>query len=112
MSKAVKKLYLKEPPQILTIVIKRFTNGLIKNNSNVEFSLELNLNGVSLTRDEWNYKLYAVVVHQGSVSGGHYIAYTRRGDNWYYFSDSHCKQTTWDIVKNSQAYILFYELIK
>jgi ubiquitin C-terminal hydrolase len=34
-SKAVKKLYIKDPPQILTIVIKRFTNGLQKNNSSV-----------------------------------------------------------------------------
>lgn len=38
-SKAIKKLYLKEPSPILTIVIKRFTNGLQKNNSQVDFPL-------------------------------------------------------------------------
>lgn len=36
-------MYLKEPPRILTIVIKRFTNGLMKNNSMVEFPLEMSL---------------------------------------------------------------------
>lgn len=110
-SKAVKKLYLQEPPRVLTLVIKRFTNGLIKNNSHVEFPLEMSLEGASLTPGEWLYRLYAVVVHQGSVSGGHYIAYTRRRESWYYFSDSHYKQMSWDSVKNAQAYILFYESI-
>jgi ubiquitin C-terminal hydrolase len=112
MSQAVKKLYLKDPPRVLTVVIKRFTNGLIKNNSHVEFPFEMSLDGVSITPGEWMYRLYAVVVHQGSVSGGHYISYTRRGDNWYYFSDSHFKQTSLESVKSAQAYILFYELTK
>lgn len=90
-SKATKKLYIKDPPQNLTVVLKRFTNAGQKNNSDVPFPLTLDLGGVCINPGKWTYNLYGVSVHQGGARGGHYIAYTRRGDSWYYFSDSHYK---------------------
>ena len=90
--------------------MKRFTNTGQKNNANVPFPFELNLSGVVINSGVWKYNLYGVVVHQGGAGGGHYIAYTRRGNNWYYFSDSHFREVSASTVKNSQAYLLFYEL--
>ena len=80
------------------------------------------------------YGLYAVVVHGGSLHGGHYTAYVRRrppvheqvqtpnGNSWryderaalqgewYYTSDSHVSsQYNFESVARSQAYLLFYE---
>ena len=81
------------------------------------------------------YGLYAVVVLQGSTLGsGHYIAYVKirpteekslekageyqNGDydanyckkgQWYFTSDTYIKPCTFEEVKKSKAYMLFYE---
>ncbi|KAI8844558.1 hypothetical protein BJ741DRAFT_588737 [Chytriomyces cf. hyalinus JEL632] len=73
------------------------------------------------------YRLYGVVVHAGSLFGGHYVAYVRvkvpddvelpesftsvvKGrEFWIYASDSVVKLTTLEEVLKQQAYILFYE---
>ena len=82
------------------------------------------------------YGLYAVVVHGGSLHGGHYTANVRRrqpvheqvqtpkGDSWkyderaahqgdwYHISDSYVSsRSTFSSVVGSQAYLLFYELL-
>jgi len=82
------------------------------------------------------YGLYAVVVHGGSLHGGHYTAYVRRRrpvyeqmqvpkrdswkydegaatkGEWHYTSDSHVSsQCDFSSVAGSQAYLLFYELL-
>lgn len=67
----------------------------MKNASFVEFPKILDISGVSLNKGKWEYEIYGVVVHQGGVGGGHYICYTKRNDDWYYFSDSHFKKTSW-----------------
>ena len=75
--------------------------------------------------DSIRYQLYGIVVHSGSMSGGHYVAYTRRRENpisdatsleeikngWHYISDSSVCNATLDQVLMQQAYILFYERI-
>ena len=37
---------------------------------------------------ETSYSLIAVVVHIGSLGGGHYVAYARRGTQWFLFDDA------------------------
>jgi hypothetical protein len=41
-------------------------------------------------RGEWIYELYAVLIHSGSVTGGHYYAYIKdlESKKWYNFNDS------------------------
>lgn len=57
-----------------------------------------------------SYSLTAVVVHHGSISGGHYTAFIKhRNQRWYLCNDSQVRPATAKEVRSSQAYILFYE---
>jgi ubiquitin carboxyl-terminal hydrolase 16/45 len=59
------------------------------------------------------YKLFGVVVHSGTMSGGHYVAYVRhqeqytidnnlRGeDHWFYYSDTTYKEVPLRNVLNA-----------
>ena len=61
------------------------------------------------------YSLYGVVVHHGSLHGGHYTAYVKaagtRGTTaiWYYASDSHVRSARVEEICKCNAYMLFYE---
>lgn len=54
------------------------------------------------------YNLSGVVVHSGSLTGGHYIAYVRVGNGWAYASDANVSAAQQSTVLKSQAYLLFY----
>lgn len=60
------------------------------------------------------YRLYSVVNHRGNDLGrGHYVCYTLDSDNeWVYQDDEKFKIVNEDTVLESQAYLLFYELIQ
>jgi len=50
------------------------------------------------------------VIHYGNLHNGHYIAYGKRGDEWYEFNDEKVKIISIDDVLNdSDAYILMYQ---
>jgi ubiquitin C-terminal hydrolase len=53
--------------------------------------MTFDISGACINPGKWIYNLYGISVHQGSARGGHYIAYTRRYNSWYYFSDSSWK---------------------
>lgn len=65
----------------------------------------------------YEYYLYGVVCHSGTLKGGHYIAYVNHSllhsevkpDGWYYHSDSYFKPVNFDEVQKSEAFMLFYE---
>jgi len=38
------------------------------------------------------YTLFGIVVHAGSLTNGHYIAYVKHGNSWFYFSDTTFKE--------------------
>ena len=58
------------------------------------------------------YDLFAVVLHTGTLNGGHYTAVVKNKDSWYEFNDDRVfkiqKHETNKIVSN-HAYILFYQ---
>ncbi|XP_030336513.1 ubl carboxyl-terminal hydrolase 18 isoform X3 [Strigops habroptila] len=68
----------------------------------------------------WQYDLFAVIAHSGSISCGHYCAYIRSLTEckWYCFNDSEVCQVSWDDVKctyghsnlhwGETAYLLIY----
>lgn len=59
------------------------------------------------------YRLYAISVHLGNPSGGHYYAMARNSASgkWYNFNDSHVSEADMNNVQNQGAYCLFYERI-
>ena len=101
---------MKEAPPILTINFKRFANSGMKLNSKVSIPNSISLLNVLLKKGNYHYEIYAGVVHSGSSSGGHYVAYTKRNDEWIYFSDSHCKAG--GSFKTTQPYIVFYKRVE
>ena len=55
------------------------------------------------------YDLYAVVHHQGALSGGHYVASLKSDDGqWRLFNDAQVYEIHSRDVIDSSAYILFY----
>ena len=67
-----------------------------------------------MKNDKIMYSLYGVVVHHGSLHGGHYTAYVKAAaihdtTMWYYASDSHVRSARVEEIKKSNAYMLFYE---
>ena len=123
-TEANKKICLWHVPDRLIIHLKRFSNNhqyTNKNNTFVDFPIKnldisknissyiTNINSVD------KYDLYAVVNHSGSLSGGHYIAYTKNpiSGEWFEFNDSDVvrieeHEVKREIVSNG-AYILFYK---
>ncbi|KAI9364374.1 hypothetical protein DFJ73DRAFT_809061 [Zopfochytrium polystomum] len=81
------------------------------------------------TTSEGMYRLTGIVVHAGSLFGGHYVAYVRRtaflsdafetagsagapaDPEWLYISDTSVRGSSWDEVSKAQAYLLFYQRI-
>jgi len=61
-------------------------------------------------RDESLYDLYAVVHHQGALSGGHYVASLRSeiDGKWRLFNDAQVYDLNPREVVDATAYILFY----
>jgi len=122
---ADKALRIARPPKVLTVHLKRFQqnfNGrLTKTSKDVEFSRLLDITHYcteeARSKYPMLYELFGLVVHSGSMAGGHYVAYVRkrpiRGTPaWYYFSDSqHKRLSSFQEVKKQQAYILFYQQV-
>ncbi|CEP63067.1 ubiquitin-specific protease DOA4 LALA0_S07e01662g [Lachancea lanzarotensis] len=126
---STKKITITRLPRNLIIHLKRFDNQLNKNNILVSYPNVLDLTpfwaddfdgklppGVTElpTRGQvppFNYDLYGVACHFGTLYGGHYTAYVNKGSpyGWCYFDD-----TSWRKVKNqheyitTNAYVLFY----
>lgn len=44
----------------------------------------------------------------GKIDNGHYISYSRQGDDWYRFDDSMVVQVDEKQVLGAEAYMLFY----
>jgi hypothetical protein len=65
---------------------------------------------------EHDYHLYAVIVHLGGMEGGHYVAYVKEEGSegepdsgcWTYCSDEKTRPATWEEVRVSKAYLLWY----
>lgn len=118
-SNALKRFYLLEPGEILTVVIKRF-KGLNKDCTHLPFEELIDIGAVTLSPSQEaaseparrKYKLLSVIVHEGgSASQGHYICCTCIDDCWIVFNDEKVTATNWDRVKKMQAYILIYKAI-
>ncbi|CEO97283.1 hypothetical protein PBRA_000628 [Plasmodiophora brassicae] len=110
---ASSKLYTVErTPAVLVLHLKRFSQDgrrLHKEDKHIGFDIDLDLRPYSSSSSA-SYSLFAVVVHMGSMGGGHYVAYVKRhGDQWMYFSDATVAPVSVERVLSQQAYLLLYE---
>ncbi|KAJ0263355.1 Ubiquitin carboxyl-terminal hydrolase 16 [Hirschfeldia incana] len=113
--RAKKKLKIIEPPNILTIALKRFQSGKFgKLNKLVRFPETLDLTPYVSGGSEksHDYKLYGVIVHLDTMNSsfsGHYVCYVRNSQNkWYKADDSTVVTSDVERVLSKGAYMLFY----
>lgn len=81
---------LAHSPDIVTIQLKRFNWAGQKDSHPVPINLRLDLNANRTSNNKSNseYELSAVVLHQGSLNGGHYVCISRSSDGqWLEFDD-------------------------
>lgn len=55
------------------------------------------------------YRMVAAAAHAGIQWGGHYVAYTRRKDTWYYNNDEHVEEMS-GLPKQGGFYLMVYVL--
>ena len=70
--------------------------------------------GTKTNRAPMLYQLMCVVEHTGNAFSGHYVSYRRDVSNpgkWLYISDHQVLPVSWEVVRGSQAYMLFYSRI-
>ncbi|QLQ78805.1 hypothetical protein HG537_0B01530 [Torulaspora globosa] len=111
---ASKQIQLWNTPDILLIHLKRFESQRSfsdKIDDVVYFPIEgLDMSEYIVERDSKGsiYDLIAVDNHYGGIGGGHYTAYVKQGDKWYYFDDSRVTETDPQHSIAGSAYLLFY----
>jgi ubiquitin carboxyl-terminal hydrolase 22/27/51 len=54
------------------------------------------------------YELSGVIVHKGKIDSGHYVSYSREGNDWFAFDDSKVVLVSEAEVLAAEAYLLFY----
>ncbi|OAD81118.1 hypothetical protein PHYBLDRAFT_129602 [Phycomyces blakesleeanus NRRL 1555(-)] len=120
--RATKSLTLSRLPDVLLIHLKRFSfDGPFRDK--LETMITYPLKGLDLSgyvpstmtdpsqeRPSFNYDLYAVSNHYGSLTGGHYTACVRNKyrDQWHNFDDTRFSVCDEDKVMSRAAYNLFY----
>lgn len=115
-------LKLKRAPECLLLHFSRFEFSLTgqakKRNEPIsgiseQITLDENYFQTPPAENQRSYELKALVQHSGGTGGGHYTAYRKVGDDWYYFNDSvHTKVTTEHVLKESEkSYLVFYEKV-
>jgi ubiquitin carboxyl-terminal hydrolase 22/27/51 len=54
------------------------------------------------------YELASVIVHKGKIDSGHYVSYSREGNDWFAFDDSKVVLADEAEVLRAEAYIVTY----
>lgn len=134
-----KKLTITRLPAVLIIHLERFSLStvpqltFVKNTSKITVPMRLNMKKYwpdiqdeqereQLTKfplrgqeGEWEYSLYGIVRHYGTLDGGHYIAEVKKNGTWVKFDDEKVKVSD-NMGKRAEtdgsAYILFYEKVR
>ena len=83
-------------------------NGLIEHSKT--FEIQENIIFDTNEGFKYHYKLMNASIYFGSGKSGHYIAYCRADDGQFYsFNDSFVSSISFNNIKNSIPYILFYK---
>jgi len=110
--RATKTLSYTRIPTILIIHLKRLILGeKIQNRIPFDTTLEMEpfmAPGLGSAKLE----LIGMISHQGTEKHGHYVAVTKKGEDWILHNDASTTQITSAHLHQSQAYILIYRKTK
>eukprot|EP00300_Choanocystis_sp_HF-7_P004308 c13308_g1_i1.p1 GENE.c13308_g1_i1~~c13308_g1_i1.p1 ORF type:complete len:777 (+),score=146.55 c13308_g1_i1:130-2460(+) len=112
---ASKSFSIHAAPPILVVHLKRFSyTGKI--GKFVPYPTHLDLapyvTGATKSRS-LAYDLHGVLVHDGSMNGGHYYCFVKNSNrSWYCMNDSQVRQVKESTVLQQSAYMLFYSTNK
>ena len=110
-----KKINFLKLPKDLIIIFKRFENTSRKKETYIKYPFKLNMKPFCsgyASRKDHIYDLYGVVIHNGSLNGGHYYTHVKNFSNkWTCYNDHRCYTVDEpEDVITKDAYILFYRL--
>jgi ubiquitin C-terminal hydrolase len=100
-------------PETLIITLKRFSNGIEKDNTLVTFPLDildLTPYTIGYNNVDYKYELFGICNHFGGILGGHYTSYVKNSDDhWYEFNDESInKINDEEGLISPSAYCFFY----
>lgn len=99
-----KKISLNRLPNVLIIVLKRYTFNGTKILSEVSYGNTLHVKE-SLTKKIKKYTLTSIINHSGNLFSGHYTNYININDMWLFVDDERVVPSEYDY---KDSYILFY----
>jgi ubiquitin C-terminal hydrolase len=110
---ASRRIRLLEAPPNLVIQLKRFKlrgAAFQRDNATVVIPVELDLTKFFLNDEQapLKYKLVAVLNHFGSLRSGHYTAFGKREENWFYFNDENVTEREPTLDGSADPYMLYY----
>ncbi|OCK99419.1 ubiquitin carboxyl-terminal hydrolase-like protein 22 [Cenococcum geophilum 1.58] len=132
---ATKQLSIKRLPPVLPIHLKRFEHSKSSSSkleTKIKFSIRLDLYpyttqyktsnsqsskssaaiksnyNINSPANSLTYELSSVIVHKGKIDSGHYVSYSREGNDWFLFDDSKVVLVSEAEVLDANAYLLFY----
>lgn len=98
-------------PKILIICLKRNGGDGSKNSTFIDYPLELDLRTfvVGYKSSEYVYDLAGICAHVGNPNNGHYTAFVKKNNEWYFCNDEKIQWVENLIhLKCKDAYCLFY----
>ena len=98
-------------PKVLVISFQRITWDGKKINAKIQYDHELDLRNYvcGYRKQENKYELFGVCNHSGSPDNGHYTAFVKKDENWFFCNDEQI-QIVSDVnhIITPYAYCLFY----
>lgn len=120
--RSTKRFWIRRLPDVLCLHLKRFRyNNFLR--TKIDDYIQFPTQGLDMKRfvitnkhetrgsscGPTTYDLVAFIEHHGTGLGsGHYTAYCRHDDFWFHFDDTSVRACEEVTVKQSKAYILFY----
>ena len=123
-TESLKRISIHRLPEILVLHLKRFRHdggyyGGSKITKTVTFPVASDFDlGPFVSDNQRNvstkYRLCGFVVHMGSLSGGHYIAYCRHKTTgqWFCFDDSRVTPVNdIGVIESAEPYVMFFQKV-
>jgi ubiquitin C-terminal hydrolase len=101
-------------PDILFVIINRFINPNIKNDTPVDINPIICFDKGTVLLDlenDKNYRLSSMALHSGNTYGGHYTAICETERTFLLYDDTNISRVDNFLEKNKNAYMLSYSLV-